>query len=61
VKLSRTKLAIIAYISITLNSALVAWLSGFDYNHRGSEVATWYVSTQIIAVLVALAVKFMEF
>jgi hypothetical protein len=53
-KTKKNLVAIGLWIFIWANSAFVFWLSGFDFDHRGGDVAFWYVGTGVVSFVLGL-------
>lgn len=52
--MQKYKDVIITMVSVWGISAIIGWVAGYDFNHRGLDVLMWVIITILISYLVAL-------
>ncbi len=53
---SKIKLSIIVFFSTLIVSIFICWLGGYDFNHRGPQVAIGAVTCIVLSVWAAWSV-----
>jgi antibiotic biosynthesis monooxygenase (ABM) superfamily enzyme len=52
----RWKITALVFTIVFTLSAFIAWLAGYDFNHRSPDVAAWVLMTIMFATIVSFFV-----
>lgn len=58
--MSKNKQAAVAFVGVCFLSVTSAWLSGFNFDHRGQNVGSAFLLTTIAASIAAVVVRFRD-
>lgn len=50
--MSKSTKAVMVFAVFCMLSSLIAWLAGYNFDHRGVDVAVWAFITVIMAALI---------